>query len=104
MQTQADKISVTIFGRKLFEKYHSKLIEGQCYAIQNFQVKENFEQFKIRDHPYKISFHSNTSIQPLKIDIPSYCYTFIPFEEIINGNGPSTYLIGKQTYHSKILF
>ena len=89
-----NKISATIFGKSLAGKYMNKLKEEKCYIIQNFIVKHNSNKFKVVDHPYKINFHSNTSVYPCEAFIPLRSFNFVSFKDILAGKVSETILIG----------
>ncbi|KAG5076329.1 hypothetical protein JHK82_055024 [Glycine max] len=62
------------------------LKEGCTYVMHNFRVSKNDGQYRVCDHPYKLTFIGVTVVRQCELDgLPFKKYGFVDFSDVIAG-------------------
>ena len=62
------------------------LKEGCTYVMHNFRVNKNDGQYRVCDHPYKLTFIGVTVVRQCELDgLPFKNYRFVDFSDVIAG-------------------
>ena len=62
------------------------LKEGCTYVMHNFKVTKNDGQYRVCDHPYKLTFIGVTVVRQCELDgLPFKNYRFVDFSDVIAG-------------------
>ncbi|KAG4909429.1 hypothetical protein JHK87_055545 [Glycine soja] len=71
------------------------LKEGCSYVMHNFKVTKNDGQYRVCDHPYKLTFVGVTIVRQCALDgVPLKKYRFVDFLDIIVGQLQFDILVG----------
>ncbi|KAG4949837.1 hypothetical protein JHK84_043264 [Glycine max] len=74
------------------------LKEGCTYVMHNFKVTKNDGQYRVCDHPYKLTFIGVTVVRQYGLDgLPLKKYRFVDFSDIIVGQLQFDLLVGKHS-------
>ena len=74
------------------------LKEGCSYVMHNFKVTKNDGQYRVCDHPYKLTFIGVTVVRQYGLDgLPLKKYRFVDFSDIIVGQLQFDLLVGKHS-------
>ena len=74
------------------------LKEDCTYMMHNFRVSMNDGQFRVCDHPYKLTFIGVMVVRQCDLDgLPLKKYRFIDFSDIIVGQLQFDLLVGKRS-------
>ena len=72
------------------------LKEGCSYVMHNFKVTKNDGQYRVCDHPYKLTFIGVIIVKQCGLDgVPLKKYRFVDFSDIIAGQLQFDLLVGK---------
>jgi len=74
------------------------LKEDCTYMMHNFRVSMNDGQFRVCDHPYKLTFIGVMVVRQCELDeLPFKNYRFADFSDVIAGQLQSDLLVGKHS-------
>ncbi|RZC11514.1 hypothetical protein D0Y65_011629, partial [Glycine soja] len=85
VDSNGDQIHVVCKQDQL-KAWKMDLKEGCTYVMHNFRVTKNDEQYRVCDHPYKLTFIGVMVVRQCDLDgLPLKKYRFIDFSDIIVG-------------------
>ncbi|KAG4989048.1 hypothetical protein JHK85_032031 [Glycine max] len=85
VDSNGDQIHVVCKQDKL-KTWKMNLKEGCTYVMHNFRVSMNDEQYRVCDHPYKLTFIGVTVVRQCEFDgLPFKNYRFANFSDVVAG-------------------
>uniref|UniRef100_K7LQH6 Replication protein A 70 kDa DNA-binding subunit B/D first OB fold domain-containing protein n=1 Tax=Glycine max TaxID=3847 RepID=K7LQH6_SOYBN len=83
VDSDGDQIHVVCKQDKL-KTWKMNLKEGCTYVMHNFRVSMNDEQYRVCDHPYKLTFIGVTVVRQCEFDgLPFKNYRFANFSDVV---------------------
>ncbi|KAG5069224.1 hypothetical protein JHK85_001601 [Glycine max] len=93
VDSDGDQIHVVCKQDQL-KTWKMDLKEGCTYMMHNFRVSKNDGQFRVCDHPYKLTFIGVTVVRQCELDgLPFKNYRFADFSNVIAGLLQSNLLV-----------
>ncbi|XP_025700369.1 uncharacterized protein [Arachis hypogaea] len=89
----SNKIQATV-KKQLINRFKESIIEGQTYRMSYFSVVPNQGNYRAAEHEFKLVFLNRTTVIPVPDDdIPKTCFSFCPFDELLNMTEDYVYLV-----------